>query len=341
MNLKQIVKQVLPRSVIHAIKHTRLLLWKESLSQAGRFATYYSRPNSRDKVQIETQVTFHIHQIEKGLSHREFRFGFGQSVVKELSVLLQRLQIVDQQYLSNPVYREALIILNQYYRRHAEAEFDLSLIHAYFPQQLWDRIVHVQPAATTGITVEAISKRRNNSLPFFELVKVRHSVREYSSKALTSDDFTDVLEAAIQTPSVCNRQPTRVHIILDKTTIQAALQIQGGLNGYPTPPALVLITSDIRAFMSENERNQGYVDGGLFAMTFLYGLEAKGLAACPLHTMFSDAQNSSTRKLLAIPENEVLVMYIAVGHFLDSVPVCRSERYSANHISTITDTRSE
>lgn len=60
---------------------------------------------------------------------------------------------------------------------------------------------------------------------------------------------------SMRTPSVCNRQPTRVHVILDKEVIAEALHIQGGVNGYPAPPALLMITSDLRAFMTSYERN--------------------------------------------------------------------------------------
>ena len=61
-----------------------------------------------------------------------------------------------------------------------------------------------------------------------------------------------------------------------------ALKIQGGFLGYAMPPVLLLVTSDIRAFMNNGERNEPFVDGGLFSMSLLYALEAYGLAACPL-----------------------------------------------------------
>ncbi len=119
----------------------------------------------------------------------------------------------------------------------------------------------------------------------------------------------------MRTPSVCNRQPTRVHVILNKELIAKALKIQGGFNGYPVPPALLLLTADNRVFMAPQEHNEGYTDGGLFGMNLLLALEEQGIAACPLNTMFRRGPEKATRRLLSIPSNEVLVMYIAVGHF--------------------------
>lgn len=78
--------------------------------------------------------------------------------------------------------------------------------------------------------------------------------------------------------------------------------------------------------MNNNERNEPFVDGGLFSMSLLYALEAYGLAACPLNAMFSLSQDRQTRALLNIPDYELPVMYIAVGNFPESVPVCRSTR---------------
>lgn len=92
------------------------------------------------------------------------------------------------------------------------------------------------------------------------------------------------------------------------------------------PPVLLLVTSDIRAFMNYGERNEPFVDGGLFSMSLLYALEAYGLAACPLNAMFNLAQDRQTRELLNMPDYEFPVMYIAVGNFPESVPVCRFRR---------------
>ena len=84
--------------------------------------------------------------------------------------------------------------------------------------------------------------------------------------------------------------------------------------------------------MGVNERNEGYVDGGLFSMSLLYALEARGLAACPLNTMFSEQVDRKTRDLLDIPDNEVFVMYIAVGHFKETSKICRSQRFGLDRI---------
>lgn len=178
------------------------------------------------------------------------------------------------------------------------------------------------------------SKKDNLKRGFVELAEGRHSVREYASTPVEHDLLDKVYQVAMKTPSVCNRQASRIYQITDPTVIETALGIQGGFRGYAVPPVLLLITSDIRAFMNENERNEPFVDGGLFAMSLLYALEAYGLAACPLNAMFSHTQDIRTRKLLGVPDCEFPVMYIAVGNFPESVPVCRSTRRTAESVIT-------
>lgn len=145
---------------------------------------------------------------------------------------------------------------------------------------------------------------------------------------MPQDAFDKVYEVAMKTPSVCSRQATRVYQITDPVTVKAALDIQVGFRGYAPPPVLLLVTSDIRACMNENERNKPFTDGGLFSMSLLYALEVYGLAACPLNVMFDLSRERRTRRLLDIPDNEFLIMYIAVGNFPGTVPVCRSDYFS-------------
>ena len=70
-------------------------------------------------------------------------------------------------------------------------------------------------------------------------------------------------------------------------------------------------------------------------MSLLLAFEEKGLAACPLNTMFLPNAEKATRKLLDIPDYENFVMYIAVGHFPGEVRTCRSIRRGSEEITSI------
>lgn len=67
----------------------------------------------------------------------------------------------------------------------------------------------------------------------------------------------------------------------------------------------------------------------------LLALEEQGIAACPLNTMLRNGPEHATRRLLSIPDNENLVMYIAVGHFPSECTTCVSHRFHADDIVTV------
>lgn len=310
-------------------------LVKDTAIQCQRFAKYRSRPTSTQRGQLETQILFHTHQIEKGLSHDNFRPGFGKSVLKGMSVLLPYLQRFGDDAIQGFVYQQALSALHAYAGRHKTVGYDLSYMRSLFSDSLWQAIQNANPDMSGVLMIERDAKMNNRHLDFKTLSEHRYAIREYSDLPVTIDELNEAVDIAMKTPSVCNRQASRVYEIFDSETIRTLLDIQGGYRGYPTPPVLILVTSDIRAFMNHTERNEPFVDGGLYAMSLLYALEYSGLAACPLNAMFSRKQDKQTRKILDIPDYELPVMYIVVGHYPKHVNVCRSARYPARHITTI------
>lgn len=337
MSVKQTVKAVVPQPVWNQLRRMKETAqsWEAGHIQSRRFRRWMSREDSTDKARVETRLAFDIHRLEKGLSHVNFRYGFGKGVLREIAKRMVMLEKADPSYNTNPLYNQGLAALEEYKRRHAEANYDLSEIEAMFPKHIWQHTDTMADSHQAGsFILNAVDKHSNLDKRFVDLAEHRYSVREYSSDSVSQDMLDKVYEVAMKTPSVCNRQATRIHQITDPAKVKAALDIQGGFHGYAPPPVLLLVTSDIRAFMNEAERNEPFTDGGLFSMSLLYALEAYGLAACPLNAMFTLTQERQTRKLLNIPDNEFLVMYIAVGNFPDTVPVCRSTRKSAESIVT-------
>lgn len=337
MSVKQAVKAVVPQPIWNQLRRMKMMVWspRAERMQTQRFLRWVSRDDSTDKARVETRLAFDIHRLEKGLSHVSFRYGFGKGVLREIAKRMAMLEKADPAYQTNPLYNQGLSALGEYKRRHMEANYDLSEIEAMFPKHIWQQADAAVDSHRAGsFIMDAAGKHDNLSKGFVELAEHRYSVREYSSEPVSQNVLDKVYAIAMKTPSVCNRQATRVYQITDPAKVKAALDIQGGFRGYAPPPVLLLVTSDIRAFMSEAERNEPFTDGGLFSMSLLYALEAYGLAACPLNAMFSLSQEQQTRKLLSIPDNEFLVMYIAIGNFPDSVPVCRSTRKAAEIIVT-------
>lgn len=335
--MKKQLKKIMPESVIAWIRgcESDFCLRSETLRQMRRFRRNYARRGSTREAHVETRLMFFTHQIEKGLSHQDFRYGFGKGVLAQMAPLMVQLKSMDSTYQHNTAWKMALAALHEYRARHESVNYDLAYARKLFPDDIWSMIAQADIRMGGSLIIRKEDKEDNARKPFRELSEGRHSVREFSNEPVKLDEVMSAIEVAMRTPSVCNRQPTRVHVITNPAVISQAMPLQGGYRGYALPPALILITADNQAFMNQDERNEGFVDGGLFGMSLLLALEENGLAACPLNTMLPAKRDDATRKLLRIPDSEFLVMYIAVGHFLDESKTCHSQRLAADDITTV------
>ena len=178
-------------------------------------------------------------------------------------------------------------------------------------------------------TVRRVDKERNSEKNFYEIALGRSSVREFSGDPIDSADGHRGPQRREKTPSVCNRQGWRVYWVEDKELAAKVLKHQRGF-GYALMPAVLLcITVSNNTFLSPVERNQSYVDGGLFAMSVMYGLEHEGLAAVPLNACMYHRDQLAVRELLDIDESENIIMFMAVGSFPDESVAPISDRKTA------------
>ena len=190
----------------------------------------------------------------------------------------------------------------------------------------------------TGVkTVRAADKADNRSLDYTALFKGRTTVREYAKEPVDLDQVREAIELAMKTPSVCNRQSFRVTLVTNPEKIDRLLTMQGGWRGYAMPPLLALVTIDIRAFVSIEERNELSIDGGLFLMSFLNFLEYVGLTACTLNAMFRHDQDALVRDVAQVPDCEDLIAFVAIGNFPETVASPASMRYDASSITRVVD----
>jgi len=91
-------------------------------------------------------------------------------------------------------------------------------------------------------------------------------------------------------------------------------------------PVLLVLTSDLEWFVSAQERNQAWIDGGMFAMSLVLALHSFGLGTCCLNWCATPEQDEKLHSALAIPESHVVTMMIAVEHLPEVFRVTRSNR---------------
>ena len=334
-SLKQMAKKVTPERVKDVYR--RAMSIKERTVAFGydrrRFLKHHARRvgNRAERAQLEGRLVFHAHALEKGLSHQVVRLGFGKSALNALAKNMEAY--VKHGYpKSSKAYINSLSVVKAYIEIHEKERFDVAYLKDIFSVDLLEE-AKKDTSDLGGIsTVNLSDKRGNDKANFMELFNNRWSIREYSTEPVNISKIDKVLEIARKTPSICNRQSSRATVIYDKSKIAAALKLQGGITGYELPPALIMITTDTSAFLDVNERNQVFIDGGLYSMAILMGLEYVSLAACPLNAMLSVKNDNKMRNILNIPASENIIMFISVGNFLEENKVPRSFRYGKDAV---------
>lgn len=307
-----------------------------ALKDNDRFVTTHTKSTTtRGIIGSRARMMFHAHAIEKGLSRSDFRAGFGKIAVpglsREMNGWLKAGRDPGDQF-----FKTAAAVMNVYFARHQRIGVDVPEFRKLFDPAVMDLINKADDPAEGGVLAaaalrEAVVEARQ-SRDFLDVVYGRRSVREFTTTPVDENDIRHAVQIAMQAPSVCNRQAARVHHFDDPRAIKAALDLQGGFSGYQMPPKLLLITCDLSAFLFSTERNQAFIDGGLFMMTLLLGLQQMGLGSCSLNTAMGDDREAKIRKILNIPESEVFISFVAVGHYDPEILTPKSKRIAVDDV---------
>jgi nitroreductase len=272
------------------------------------------------------------HVIEKGLSMRRTREGFGQQRVVDL---LNNLEVyIDKYYSKDEKFINYPISTIKHYIVYTKANgVDISSIEEKFTNLLSKIDTSLLSDIPSGVYQETklniLSQCNTN---FASLLNTRHSLRYFAKKDVQCELLEKALILAQKTPSACNRQAWKTHVFMGNLNLKLLLW-QGGCNGFEEEiPCSILVTANLKAFLYY-EVHQAYVDGGLYAMNLINALHSLGLGTIPLSTAFSYPKLKLLSKF-EIPENEIPIVIIGVGHLTDVFKVAISERKNIDITNT-------
>lgn len=273
---------------------------------------------------LEALIRKDNHRIEKGLALPEPRPWFGESVLARLCANLARYSRAVSP--NSMLLDESAAVVNEY-----EAAFKAGAVP---PASVARSIRTIRDILGTRAPFEAgtvmLEKGRlQNAAAFdFELfAKSRFSVRSFAGTPIPEEVVGRAVRVATKTPSVCNRCAWRVYNVVEPTTLERVLACQNGNSGFGhTCGNVLVVCADLRCFEGGGERNQAYVDGGLFAMSLVYALHGNGVASCFLNWSADYFQDAKLRDVLSIPGNEVIVTLVAIGGYPDALRVAVSPR---------------
>ena len=261
-------------------------------------------------MQLDASATRHSHRVEKGFSLPETKRPFGVRATPALNRALARADGGDGALFVTEA-KEVLEALEQW-NEHGVLDERIAPRGDSLPQNPLDPVTLAQ------------------------FITSRHSVRDFDQRPVDRALVEEAVRLATYAPSVCNRQGFRAYYFDDREDIARILEIHDGSRGFAARvPGLFVVTYDIRAFESALERNQGWIDGGLFSMTLLLALHGLGLGAVALNWSRLNGATSDLRRRAALPEHDNVVMLIATGHPAEGYRVARSTRRPLSQILRI------
>lgn len=290
-----------------------------------KLITKYNASNHTDQDIQKMQYTLlrENHTLEKGMSMRNPRKGFGQEKVINLIVRLNK-------YID--LYGKENMSFLDYPLTTIKGYIEYTKSHGVEIPHIEEKFYHLLKRAgkinvETQASIMPVSResiQHQASKDFESLLYSRHSIRYFSNESVSKELIEKALTLAQRTPSACNRQGWLTHVFIENDSINL-IKWQGGSRGFEDEIKYsILVTANLKAFLSY-EIHQAYVDGGLYAMNLINALHALGLGTIPLSCGF-DSKKLKTLAQFGIPENEVPILIIGIGHMMPEFNVALSER---------------
>lgn len=276
---------------------------------------------------LAAALLFQYHKLEKGLVMPGPLRLFGVDPARAVMSLARQWRAAGLP-VEDPIYLGALETLNAYAERLASNGLDsrgevTALLHMFLaesPQRegavATPMPLPAWPAATTLAQCS-----------FATLAQARRSVREFLPDAVPKEVVTAAVASAQLAPSACNRQPCELHIVSSPEQKAELLAYQNGNRGFGhLAPHVAICTADEQCFFDASERHEPYIDGGLFAMSFILALRDQGVGSCCLNWCVPPANDRAVHRLFGLPKSKRIVMLIAFGYAPEHCLVPRSPR---------------
>jgi nitroreductase len=286
------------------------------------YSHYYPGPSTNPS-SLSAMIIREAHGLEKGFTLPNVRLGYGKERISKMLALITRFLELGGD-LNDLSICKARSVLGEYIRFHDERRYDLGdRRHAV----LNSADMNSSAGGYVEVLREVLEAEACGDLS--EAMPSRHSIREYAPEKIPRNVILEAVDIARSTPSVCNRQPWHVYIVEEGELRKQLIDLQDGGKGFAETAAfLAIVTSDLSSFVGWGERNEVFVDGGLFAMSLLLAFHHKKLGACPLNWMVTPDKDRRLREIARIKPSENVIMLVSVGMLPDSIRVAKSARKS-------------
>lgn len=327
-------KIIMPQKIYSILKNKKLEYncFKEYKYDFQRYINYSDTKGSDTSIKLIGKIIREYHVIEKGLTMPQSRLGFGKELL--ISLCGACIDYITKYGTEDEQLKHALGVIFEYKHFHDIYKYSLDSEIV----KLIEDLNIIGNCLNRSPQIEITKKEffSNASSPFLQFSNSRSSVRNFSNENVAQEILLDILELARNTPSACNRQAWRTYIYSNKEQIDKILEIQGGNRGFGhLTNKLIVISGELGLFCGISERNQVFIDGGMYAMNLLYALQYYQIAACILNCSNSIQKDKQLRDFSQIKESEVFIAMVACGIPPDLFMIAASKRYGIDKTNKI------
>ncbi len=280
-----------------------------------------------DKDKLKARIVMNAHSIEKGLSLKNIKLGYGKP---KILMLLKDLSHYYELFKDEQLLVFCLSIIKSYieYNKSHGVE-DKDIINAYNKTENLLTVKKEELDYLNGGYFKTSKEKIHKyaKIDYLNFVKNRHSIRNFTGNKIDTELINKALEIATFTPSACNRQPWGNHIFLDKNKIEQIIEFQTGARQFKDGLAcVILVTSKYSSFFG-GEYHQPFVNGGLYAMNLMFALHSLGLGTTPLNMGFTAKKLKKLKNICEIEDNEAPIVLIGVGEIAEELSIATSSRF--------------
>lgn len=309
-----------------------LRLWKNYAYDRRRFQSWSSVVGLIDEqAQLRAWINADYHKIEKALSLRSPRPGFGSAVVARL---LDNMEIYQARFGSDVVCGIAINVLRAYCGFNRSVGIDVRRFQLRIEDLAsLETCASLQEAGGGTMEMEREALLRRSRIDLSDFFASRFSVRQFEPRPVPRVLLEKAVRMAQKTPSVCNRQSVKVYAFDEPGLREEVLACQKGNAGFGQELQVVfVVTSDTRTFFSVGERNQCWIDGGLFSMSLVYALHSLGLGTICLNWSAELDADRELKRIADIPDWDAIIMLIGVGFLPKRFSVAQSPRKALEEV---------
>jgi len=287
-----------------------------------RFVEYSSAHIlNQDPLSLVSWLVSAFHGIEKGLTMGTGKEGFGARKIRPMIAAIRKLESEGHAGYATEGARGSL-------RAYVRFNDDLGM---RIPTE-YERDVRafVDETAGQNLLGGAIAWTRKDieaatDFDYDAFTQTRCSLRQFTGEPVAPSELEKAVRQALKSPRSCNREMRRVHVVYDEDLRNEVLTYHSGNRGFGHKlGALLIITADIRELDMVGERNQGWIDGGIFAMSLVMALHANRLGSCMLNWSVDHQQDKRLRQAFDIPDHEAIITFLGIGQMPESFEVCAS-----------------